>query len=140
MLTQVLARKCERELAHARGAAALIAYLRSLVLAPPTDQERGHAIFLDPARAWLGDAACGTGSSGQLHLRMRFLLGEALRLDAVGIILAHSHPSGVCRPSHCDITATHHLARVARALDITLIDHLIFTNDAVYSMRAGGLL
>lgn len=140
MLTPVLARKGESELGEERGIAALIAYLRSLVLAPPTHQERGHAIFLDPARAWLGDTACGMGSAGQLQLRMRFLLGEALRLDAAGIILAHSHPSGICRPSPCDITATHHLARVAQALDITLIDHLIFTTDAVYSMRAGGLL
>ena len=140
MLTQVLAKKGGGELAHEQGAAALIAYLRSLVLAPPMHQERGHAIFLNPSRVWLGDAACGTGSAGQLHLRIRYLLGEALRLDAAGIILAHSHPSGVCRPSQCDITATHHLARVARELEITLVDHLIFTSDAVYSMRAGGLL
>jgi DNA repair protein RadC len=75
-----------------------------------------------------------------LQLRMRLLLGEALRLDAAGIILAHSHPSGICRPSPSDITATHQLAMVARALDVSLVDHLIFTNDAVYSMRAGGLL
>ncbi|MFN7158296.1 MAG: JAB domain-containing protein [Erythrobacter cryptus] len=32
------------------------------------------------------------------------------------------------------------MAEIARALDITLVDHLIFTRDAVYSMRAGGLL
>ena len=67
-------------------------------------------------------------------------LGEALRLDARGIILAHNHPSGECRPSGCDIAATHQLAAVASALDIELIDHLIFTHEAVYSMRAGGLL
>jgi DNA repair protein RadC len=29
---------------------------------------------------------------------------------------------------------------VARTLEISLVDHLIFTSDAVYSMRAGGLL
>jgi DNA repair protein RadC len=71
---------------------------------------------------------------------MRGLLGEALRLDAVGIILAHNHPSGQCRPSERDISATRRLCDVAKALDIALIDHLIFTEDAVYSMRAGGLL
>jgi len=140
MLTQALVRKGESELAQEQYAAAMIGYLRRTVLAPPLTRERGHAIFVDSARVWLGDAACGMGSAGQLQLRMRFLLGEALRLDAAGIILAHSHPSGICRPSHCDITATQQLAVVARALDITLVDHLIFTDDAVYSMRAGGLL
>ncbi len=119
---------------------AMIAYLRSVVLAPPAISERGHAIFVDAARVWRGDAAFGLGSMNTLTVRMRTLLGEALRLDAVGIILAHSHPSGQCRPSGRDINATRRLIEIARALDITLIDHLIFTTDAVYSMRAGGLL
>lgn len=118
----------------------MIAYLRGLVLAPPAQRERGHAIFLDEGSAWLGDAPCGIGSRSALTLSMRALLGEALRHDAAGIILAHSHPSGQCRPSGHDITATRRLAEVARALDIALVDHLIFTEDAVYSMRAGGML
>ncbi len=123
-----------------RRAAAMIAYLRGIVLAPPAQCERGHAIFLDDASAWLGDAPCGVGTISALTLSMRKLLGEALRHDAAGIILAHSHPSGHCRPSGRDITATRRLVEVARALDIALVDHLIFTEDAVYSMRAGGLL
>ena len=123
-----------------RRAAAMIAYLRGVVLAPPAHHERGHAVFLGSNSVWLGDAPCGLGTMTALTLRMRALLGEALRHDATGIILAHSHPSGHCRPSGCDIAATRRLAEVARALDITLVDHLIFTTDAVYSMRAGGLL
>ncbi len=119
---------------------AMIAYLRDIVLAPPVRHERGHAIFVDARRGWLGDAPCGIGTMSALTLRMRSLLGEALRHDAAGIILAHSHPSGHCRPSGCDIAATRRLAEVAQALDIALVDHLIFTPDAVYSMRAGGLL
>jgi DNA repair protein RadC len=121
-------------------AAAMIAHLRAVVLAPPHRRERAHAIFVDAESNWLGDAPCGLGTMSTLTLRMRTLLGEALRLDAAGIILAHSHPSGHCRPSGCDIAATRRLAEVARALEVTLIDHLIFTTHAVYSMRAGGLL
>jgi DNA repair protein RadC len=140
MLTQVLSRNGEGAVSPDQRAAAMIAYLRSLVLAPPAQYERGHAIFLDAHGAWLGDAPCGIGTMTTLAIRMRALLGEALRHDASGIILAHSHPSGHCRPSGCDIATTRRLADVARALDIALIDHLIFTADAVYSMRAGGLL
>ncbi|WDA42780.1 JAB domain-containing protein [Erythrobacter sp. BLCC-B19] len=129
-----------RVLCPEERAGAMIAYLRGLVLAPPVRHERGHAIFLDANSAWIGDAPCGIGTMSALSLRMRTLLGEALQLDAAGLILAHSHPSGHCRPSGCDIAATRRLADVARALDIVLVDHLIFTTDAVYSMRAGGLL
>jgi len=140
MLSQALTRNRESPLAQDQRAAAMIAYLRSLVLAPPAQYERGHAIFLDAHSAWLGDAPCGIGTMTTLAIPMRALLGDALRHDAAGIILAHSHPSGHCRPSGCDIATTRRLAEIARALDITLIDHLIFTTDAVYSMRAGGLL
>lgn len=120
--------------------AAMIAYLRSVLLTPPARHERGHAIFVDAQRACLGDAAFGMGGMSTLQLRMRALFGEALRVNAAGVILAHNHPSGLCEPSGCDIAATRRLQDVARALDITLIDHLIFTAEAVYSMRAGGLL
>lgn len=120
--------------------AGMISYLRGVVLAPPALHERGHAIFVDSQRTWVGDTGFGMGGMATLSLRMRSLLGEALRLDAVGIILAHNHPSGQCQPSGCDIVATRRLQDVAGALDIALIDHLIFTTKAVYSMRAGGLL
>lgn len=140
MLTLNQPRPHETALAQEQSIAAMIAYLRSVVLAPPCGHERGHAIFVDAARGWLGDVSFGLGSMSTLSLRMRALLGEALRLDAVGIILAHSHPSGLCRPSGCDIAATRRLVEIACALDITLIDHLIVTTGAVYSMRAGGLL
>lgn len=119
---------------------ALVAYLRSVVLAAQDERERCHAIFVDARRCYLGDAAIGLGGRNMLCLRMREIFSEALRLDARGIILAHNHPSGLCRPSGCDIAATRQLAEVARALDIELVDHLIFTEQAVYSMRAGGLL
>lgn len=140
MLTQTLTCPDEGAIAPERRTAAMIGYLRGIVLAPPAHRERGHAVFLDRRSAWLGDAPCGIGTMTTLTLRIRALLAEALRLDAAGIILAHSHPSGHCRPSGCDIAATRRLAEVAAALDIALIDHLIFTTDAVYSMRAGGLL
>ncbi|MBI1402296.1 MAG: DNA repair protein [Porphyrobacter sp.] len=119
---------------------ALFAHLRTVVLASDTARERCQVIFLDESNRGLGDASFGLGNINSLALRMRTLFGEALRVDARGMILAHNHPSGHCRPSGCDIAATRKLAEVARALDIALVDHLIFTEQAVYSMRAGGLL
>ncbi|HSF11678.1 MAG TPA: JAB domain-containing protein [Erythrobacter sp.] len=120
--------------------AALVDYLRATVLTPPALHERGHAIFVDAHGACLGEAAFGMGAMSKLTVRMRALFGEALRVNAAGMILAHNHPSGKCHPSACDIDATRRLQEVAQALDIRLIDHLIFTTRDVYSMRAGGML
>lgn len=122
------------------GLPALVEYLRGMVLDPPGQCERCHAIFLDERLAYLGDDAFGTGGPGTLSVRMRDMFGGALRLGARGMLVAHNHPSGHCRPSGCDIAATRRLVAIGRALEIELIDHLIFTRKDIYSMRAGGHL
>lgn len=127
-------------LPQAARCAALVDYLRGLVLAAPVGFERCQALFVDRQHRYLGDTAFGMSGMNMLSLRMRAMFSEAFRLEAHGIILAHNHPSGQCRPSACDIAATQRLQEIARALDITVIDHLIFTTEAAYSMRAGGLL
>lgn len=119
---------------------AIVDYLRAMVLQPPGRIERVHAVFFDANRGYLGDAPMGQGGPGSLSLRMREVFGRALSLDAHGFIIAHNHPSGHCRPSQYDIDSTARLNSIAKTLDIELLDHLIFTHEAVYSMRAGGLI
>lgn len=116
---------------------AMIDFLRAMVIAKPFEAERFHALFVDHNRSYLGDAPLGLGGNGRLSLRMRDLFSKALLCGANGILVAHNHPSGQCRPSRADIISTRRLETVATALDIELVDHLIFTKDAVYSMRAG---
>jgi len=120
--------------------ASTIEYLRGVVLSSPERCERFHAIFVDSRRGYLGDESMGYGATSALTLRMRDFFSKALSVGASAIIIAHNHPSGDCRPSKLDIDATQRLSAVARALDIELLDHLIFTHNAVYSMRAGGNL
>lgn len=116
---------------------AMIDFLRAMVIAKPFEAERFHVLFVDQNRSYLGDAPLGLGGNGSLSLRMRDLFSKALLCGANGILIAHNHPSGQCRPSRADIVSTRRLETVATALDIELVDHLIFTKDAVYSMRAG---
>lgn len=118
--------------------AAMIDYLRSIILSGPCAHERFHAIFLDEQSAYLADHSLGQGDLTSLKLRMRELFGAALSVGASGIIIAHNHPSGNCRPSWRDIESTKRLKEIAIALDIRLIDHLIITESEAYSMRAGG--
>ncbi|MDA9918625.1 DNA repair protein [Erythrobacter sp.] len=120
--------------------ASMVGYLRGIMCAEPAQRERFHAIFLDSNRTYIADTQMGEGRRACLTLRMRDLFGKALSVGAQGLIVAHNHPSGDCRPSTLDIAATDRLVDVATALDIELIDHLIITKTALYSMRAGGHL
>jgi len=131
--------KAERQLA------ALIAHLRRIVVHGPGSyaslggrcDERFHAVFLDEERGFVGETSLGQGSESTLSLRLRDLFTHALGVRAASMIIAHNHPSGDSRPSRCDIEATCRVSEIANALDIELLDHLIFTESAVYSMRAG---
>lgn len=117
---------------------ALVNYLRTVVFARPEKGERLHAIFFDGQRTNLEEVTIAWGGQDSLSLRMRDLFGPALEVGATSMVLAHNHPSGHCRPSEEDVLSTKRLQVIARALDIELLDHLIFTRSRVYSMRAGG--
>ncbi|EAQ28049.1 putative DNA repair protein [Erythrobacter sp. NAP1] len=140
MIQQILRPLEQRRAAYPRQQRELVELLRAMVVGPSGTCERMHALFVDNTRSYLGDTPIGSGAAGSLSMRIRELFQAALSVDAHGIILAHNHPSGLCRPSAYDVEATRKLKAIAQTLDIELLDHLIFTTSAVYSMRAGGQL
>jgi DNA repair protein RadC len=118
------------------GDPAIHSYLRSRIGGAP--EERLHAIFADAGRGYLADEPVVMGSASRIEARVRPLIERALTLGASGVLLAHNHPSGRCRPSVDDVSGTIRLAEIAEALELTLIDHLIVTRTRVFSMRLGG--
>jgi len=123
-----------------RQITSMIGKLRELVLAPPADSERFHVAFLDSTQRVASVSGFGVGCANALSLNLRDLFRHALLVEARSIIIAHNHPSGDCRPSDRDIAATKRIAQVAQTLDISLLDHLIFSKNGLYSMRKRGEL
>lgn len=117
---------------------AFLQYLRSH-FADAAD-ERLHATYCDERGDYLHDEMLVSGSSSVVATRARVLFGRALALGANGLLLAHNHPSGCCRPSSNDLFATNRMRDIAAALDIILLDHLILTHEEIYSMRIGAYL
>nr|WP_298895009.1 JAB domain-containing protein [uncultured Altererythrobacter sp.] len=120
--------------------ASLFDYLRGSFELTDNATERLHVVFLDHNRRYLDDSVIVNGSANHLAVRLRELFARALAINASGVIVAHNHPSGDCRPSRNDIKATERLRDIGQALEIELLDHLIFTREKAYSMRAGGIL
>lgn len=71
---------------------------------------------------------------------IRDIIVDAARLGSSGVVLAHNHPSGDATPSSADCRATRKLARAAEALDLAVLDHLIFAGRDCSSMRRLGFL
>ena len=60
------------------------------------------------------------------------VLGEALKVGARSIIVAHNHPSGDLTPSRADVAATAKLREAAELLGVPLIDHLILGRNGKF--------
>lgn len=71
---------------------------------------------------------------------VRLVLKQALGYGAVGLILAHNHPSNTLKPSTADKHITTKLKTAAEALDIKVLDHLIITEKAYFSFADEHLL
>jgi len=81
------------------------------------------------------------GVQRSVDLPVRKIITDATRLGSAGILLAHNHPCGDPTPSPADCRATRTLARAAEAIDVAVIDHMIFAaRDECQSMRRMGLL
>lgn len=80
------------------------------------------------------------GGVDEVDIPVRAIIGDAIRLDSAGIVLAHNHPSGQALPSRSDKVATRALALAAEAIDLTLLDHLIFAGTDCTSFRRMGLI
>jgi DNA repair protein RadC len=57
-----------------------------------------------------------------------------------GVILAHNHPSGNLTPSEADRTITNKIKAGLNLFDITVLDHIILTEDSFTSFADEGFL
>lgn len=78
----------------------------------------------------------GVEDSCQISLRDVFRHA----FDCDGIIVAHNHPSGDPRPSDSDLNLTRKLCQVSEAIDVAILDYLIFAGGHMFSFRHAGLL
>ncbi len=76
-----------------------------------------------------------SGSVKMSLISPRDVFLEALRSEAVNIILIHNHPSGDPTPSQSDITATKCVAQMGQTLDIPLLDHIIIGDNCYMSFK-----
>lgn len=94
-------------------------------------QEHLILLMLDTKNRLIKDMVIfkGTINSTIMHPREVFI--EALKYEAVHIILVHNHPSGDPTPSKDDIQMTKHVAELGKMIGISLIDHIII-GDNIY--------
>jgi DNA repair protein RadC len=94
--------------------------------------EQFKIMLLNQKNAVLGIAEISTGGITSTIIDPRVVLQHALKSHAVGLILAHNHPSSNPTPSEADVAITKKLADAGRMMDISVLDHIILCGDGTY--------
>jgi DNA repair proteins len=78
------------------------------------------------------------GLVNQTIIHAREIFKHVFLDNAVGLIVAHNHPSKAIQPSNDDIEITKHISKVSKIMGIHFLDHLIINQKSYYSFRQNG--
>ena len=102
------------------------------------DREQFLVCGLDAKHSIIGVNVVSIGSLTLAIVHPREVLKPLILMNAVAWICAHNHPSGDIAPSQEDRVLTSRLRQGADLLGISLLDHLILTDERCYSFADQG--
>jgi DNA repair protein RadC len=117
---------------------ALINYCRLTMANEPREQFR--VLFLDRKNQVIADEVQSEGTVDQAAVFPREVVRRALELSASSLILVHNHPSGDPTPSAADLAITREIVNAAKALGVSVHDHLVIGRNGEKSFKTLGLM
>jgi DNA repair protein RadC len=102
------------------------------------DREQFLVCGLDAKNCIIGVNIVSIGSLTLAIVHPREVFKPLILMNAAGWICAHNHPSADTTPSQEDRVLTSRLRQGADLLGITLLDHLILTDEGCYSFADQG--
>ena len=105
-----------------------------------SDREEFRVLFLDRKNVLIADEVQNRGTVDHAPVYPREIVKRALELSASAMILVHNHPSGDSTPSKADIAMTREIVTAAKALGISVHDHLVIGRAGHSYFKALGLL
>ena len=102
-------------------------------------QEVFKVVLLDNKNQIIDAEDIYKGTANSISIQSRDVFGYAIKHGACKIIVIHNHPSGDSKPSKEDISITKKLAKAGELLGIHLLDHLIFGDGEMTSLKEKGI-
>ncbi len=102
--------------------------------------EEFWVLFLNRANRVISKQQISTGGMSGTVADPRMIFKAALDQKALSIILCHNHPSGNNQPSTADIQLTKNIVEAGKVLEISVLDHVIITQNSYYSFADEGII
>lgn len=101
-------------------------------------KEAMKLLLLNSKTKLIGESELSLGTVNTTLVSPREVFVEALRRNAVAVILLHNHPSGDPTPSKQDILITRRVTETGRLIGVELLDHIIIGDNCFISLRDKG--
>lgn len=95
--------------------------------------EEFKIMLLDRNNRCMGIVPISKGGVSGTIVDPKLVFAAALKARACSIILGHNHPSGNKTPSQADKVLTQKLVNGGKLLDLSILDHIIVTEEAYTS-------
>ncbi len=102
-------------------------------------REQVLLILMDSKNKVIKDMIISEGTVNTSIMPTREIFVEAVKYEAVNIILLHNHPSGDPTPSGEDIRVTKRIYEAGNMIGITLMDHIIIGDNRYISLKEVGV-
>ncbi len=103
------------------------------------EREQMRLLLLNTRNRLIAAVTLYHGTTSECPVRVAEIMREAVRHNAVALIVVHNHPSGTIEPSPDDVRITRSLVRAGELLDISVLDHLVVSSQSYTSLRERGL-
>ena len=104
------------------------------------EREQCRVMMLNTRSMLLAEKQLSVGTVNASLISAREIFLEALKCQAVYIILIHNHPSGDPHPSREDILLTKRIWEAGELIGISLLDHIIIGDRSYVSLREENLM
>jgi DNA repair protein RadC len=99
------------------------------------EQEHFLVITLDAQHTVIKTHLITKGLANQSQCHPREVFRVAILDNAIGIFVAHNHPSGSLDASVNDLLTTRRIAEAGKIMGIPLLDHLIISSEGFVSLQ-----
>lgn len=113
-------------------------YLRTLLRDSPV--EIFGILYLNTGNRIIHFDTISQGGVSSTVVEPRQIMKKALQEDAAHLILCHNHPSGNTQPSAADKLLTKRIQNAANLLEISIVDHIIVSEEGYFSFADEGIL
>ena len=103
-------------------------------------KEQVYVLMFDSSHHLLKECRLSEGTVDHAVVSPRDIFIDALKYQAVYIVLLHNHPSGNPEPSKADILLTKRVEEAGKTLGIRLSDHIILGNNCFVSLAERGII